>query len=95
MERMQDEAQELQADGIVGAQIDERSHGWGCHVIEFFAIGTAVVPAEDHIAISEPTLVVALTDARLNRSPLSPRRRSAPALARSARRSRCRGPRPA
>jgi hypothetical protein len=32
-------------------------------VIEFFAIGTAVVPAEDHIAISEPTLVVALTDA--------------------------------
>jgi uncharacterized protein YbjQ (UPF0145 family) len=62
-ERMQDEAQELQARGIVGARIVERSHGWGSHVIEFFAIGTAVVPAEDHIAISEPTLVVALTDA--------------------------------
>jgi uncharacterized protein YbjQ (UPF0145 family) len=60
---MQDEAQELQARGIVGARIVERSHGWGSHVIEFFAIGTAVVPAEDHIAISEPTLVVALTDA--------------------------------
>jgi uncharacterized protein YbjQ (UPF0145 family) len=62
-ERMQDEAQELQAGGIVGARIIERSHGWGSHVIEFFAIGTAVVPAEDHIAISEPTLVVPLTDA--------------------------------
>ena len=43
MERMQTEADELQAEGIVGARIIERSHGWGSHVIEFFAIGTAVV----------------------------------------------------
>ena len=40
MERMQTEAAELQAGGIVGARIIERSHGWGSHVIEFFAIGT-------------------------------------------------------
>ncbi len=40
MERMQREADELQAGGIVGARIIERSHGWGSHVIEFFAIGT-------------------------------------------------------
>ena len=43
MERMQGEADELRAEGIVGARIVERSHGWGSHVIEFFAIGTAVV----------------------------------------------------
>ena len=61
-ERMQNEAQDLQAQGIVGARIVQGSHGWGSHVIEFFAIGTAVVPAEDEIAISEPTLVVPLVD---------------------------------
>src|SRR5579862_520935 len=44
MERMQREADELQSGGIVGARIVERSHGWGSHVIEFFAIGTGVVP---------------------------------------------------
>jgi uncharacterized protein YbjQ (UPF0145 family) len=62
-ERMQNEAQELQAQGIVGARIIERSHGWGSHVIEFFAIGTAVVPADEAIAIVEPSLVLPLTDA--------------------------------
>ncbi|HMD52790.1 MAG TPA: heavy metal-binding domain-containing protein, partial [Solirubrobacteraceae bacterium] len=61
-ERMQNEAEELQARGIVGARIVERSHGWGSHVIEFFAVGTAVVPAEDEVAIQEPTLVLPLTD---------------------------------
>ncbi|MDP9285871.1 MAG: heavy metal-binding domain-containing protein, partial [Actinomycetota bacterium] len=44
MERMQKEAEELQAEGIVGVQLQERSHGWGSHVIEFFAVGTAIVP---------------------------------------------------
>ena len=49
MERMQTEANELQAEGIVGARIVEKSHGWGSHVIEFFAIGTAVVSiSADH-----------------------------------------------
>jgi uncharacterized protein YbjQ (UPF0145 family) len=49
MERMQHEAQDLQAEGIVGVQLQERSHGWGSHVIEFFAVGTAVVPTQgDH-----------------------------------------------
>ena len=49
MERMQTEADELQSEGIVGARIIERSHGWGSHVIEFFAIGTAVVSTSpDH-----------------------------------------------
>ncbi|PZS13810.1 MAG: hypothetical protein DLM64_02765 [Solirubrobacterales bacterium] len=61
MERMQAEATELQAGGIVGARITERSHGWGSHVIEFFAIGTAVVPvAADH-QIEQPALVLPVT----------------------------------
>jgi uncharacterized protein YbjQ (UPF0145 family) len=58
MERMQREAQDLQAEGIVGVQLQERSHGWGSHVIEFFAVGTAVVPVEgEHqLPVPVPTL---------------------------------------
>jgi uncharacterized protein YbjQ (UPF0145 family) len=61
MERLQNEADELQSEGIVGARIIERSHGWGSHVIEFFAIGTAVVSVSDDHVIERPTLVVPLT----------------------------------
>ena len=61
MERMQTEASEVQARGIVGAQIIERSHGWGSHVIEFFAIGTGVIPISDDHVIDQPTMVLPLT----------------------------------
>lgn len=61
MERMQAEAKELQAVGIVGAQIVERSHGWGSHVIEFFAVGNGVVPVSDEHEIDTPALVMPLT----------------------------------
>jgi uncharacterized protein YbjQ (UPF0145 family) len=61
MERMQKEADELRAGGIVGARIIERSHGWGSHVIEFFAIGNAVVPISDEHVIDKPNLVLPLT----------------------------------
>ena len=61
MERMQKEADELEAGGIVGARIIERSHGWGSHVIEFFAIGNAVVPTSDEHVIDKPNLVLPLT----------------------------------
>jgi uncharacterized protein YbjQ (UPF0145 family) len=60
MERMQNEADEAKADGIVGARIIERSHGWGSHVIEFFAIGTAVISISDEHQIERPTLVLPL-----------------------------------
>ncbi len=60
MERMQTEADELQSDGIVGARIIERSHGWGSHVIEFFAIGTAVVSTSPDHQIEKPALVLPL-----------------------------------
>jgi uncharacterized protein YbjQ (UPF0145 family) len=61
MERMQNEADELRANGIVGARIVERSHGWGSHVIEFFAIGTGVVVTREDHEIERPAMVLPLT----------------------------------
>jgi uncharacterized protein YbjQ (UPF0145 family) len=61
MERMQTEANELQADGIVGARIVQGSHGWGSHVIEFFAIGNGVIPISDDHEIEQPALMLPLT----------------------------------
>jgi uncharacterized protein YbjQ (UPF0145 family) len=63
MERMQAEAMAAKAEGIVGVDIHERSHGWGSHVIEFFAIGTAIIPSEgseDHV-IPAPQVVLDLS----------------------------------
>jgi uncharacterized protein YbjQ (UPF0145 family) len=60
MERMQTEAEELQSEGIVGVQLQEKSHGWGSHVIEFFAIGTAIVPSDEAGEIEPPTPVLDL-----------------------------------
>jgi uncharacterized protein YbjQ (UPF0145 family) len=60
MERMQTEAEELKAEGIVGVQLNERSHGWGSHIIEFFAVGTAVVPLRADHEIKPPALILNL-----------------------------------
>lgn len=62
MERMQKEAEELSAKGIVGADVHENSHSWGPHVIEFFAVGTAVEEISAEHVIEPPTLVLPLTD---------------------------------
>jgi uncharacterized protein YbjQ (UPF0145 family) len=43
MSRMEGEASQAGGTGIVGVRIEEKSFGWGSHIIEFFAIGTAVV----------------------------------------------------
>jgi uncharacterized protein YbjQ (UPF0145 family) len=61
MGRMQTEAEEVQANGVVGARISEGSHGWGSHVIEFFAIGTAVVATSENHEVEKPALVLPLT----------------------------------
>jgi uncharacterized protein YbjQ (UPF0145 family) len=61
MGRMQAEAEQVQAGGLVGVQLQEASHGWGAHVIEFFAVATGVIPTKaDHI-IEKPTMVLPLT----------------------------------
>jgi uncharacterized protein YbjQ (UPF0145 family) len=59
MERMQDEARKVSAEGIVGVQIQEKSHIWGSHTIEFFAMGTAVRKLPDH-EIEKPRMVLSL-----------------------------------
>ena len=60
MERMQSEAENLGADGITGTQIKESSHGWDSHVIEFFAVGTAVIAISDDHEITPPQMVLSL-----------------------------------
>jgi uncharacterized protein YbjQ (UPF0145 family) len=62
MERMQNEAEALEAEGIVGVQLQERSHGWGSHVIEFFAVGTAIVPMPGERQLPAPTPTISLND---------------------------------
>jgi uncharacterized protein YbjQ (UPF0145 family) len=61
MGRMTSEAEQLQAGGIVGTRIVQGSHGWGSHVIEFFAIGNGVVPISDTHEIDQPSLVLPLS----------------------------------
>lgn len=65
MERMQQEAADAGAEGVVGVDLHEGSHNWQPHVIEFFAVGTAVTPiANDQApaAIPDPQLVLAVNN---------------------------------
>jgi uncharacterized protein YbjQ (UPF0145 family) len=60
MGRMQAEAEETEAGGLVGVRLNQASHGWGSHVIEFMAIATAVIPTRDDHTIEKPALVLPL-----------------------------------
>jgi uncharacterized protein YbjQ (UPF0145 family) len=62
MERMQTEAAQAGAEGVVGVDLHEGNHGWASHVIEFFAIGTAVTSIEGHAPsdIPDPALVLSV-----------------------------------
>lgn len=62
MARMQAEAMSLRAEGIVGAQVQEKNHGWGSHVIEYFAIGTAIVQTRAEHTIQPPQLTLSMND---------------------------------
>ena len=62
MERMQAEAQELGAEGIVGVTVGESHHSWGSDVLEFSAVGTAVVAISADHPIQPPQLVLPVTD---------------------------------
>lgn len=62
MARMQAEAEQLQAEGVVGVQLLSLPHKWGGHTTEFFAIGTAVQPLRPDHTIVTPQLVLPLTD---------------------------------
>jgi uncharacterized protein YbjQ (UPF0145 family) len=67
MERMQTEAEQVEAEGIVGVQLHEGSHGWDSHVIEYFAIGTAITAISGDHSIPEPSFVLSLNDTSTNR----------------------------
>lgn len=62
MSRMQAEAEQLKAEGIVGVDLRSHGHRWGGHTTEFFAIGTAVRPLRADHHIPAPRLVLPLTD---------------------------------
>jgi uncharacterized protein YbjQ (UPF0145 family) len=62
MERMQAEAESLRAEGIVGVTVDETNHTWGPTVLEFSAVGTAVVAIRADHQIPRPTLVLTVND---------------------------------
>lgn len=62
MTRMQNETRGTGAQGIVAMRVEQQSHLWGSHVIEFLAIGTSVrLAGADHRRIA-PKMVLALND---------------------------------
>jgi len=60
MTRMQDEANQLGVSGIVGVRLEEKSHQWGSHTIEFLAIGTGVLKTSDEVTLPRPTTIISL-----------------------------------
>ncbi len=60
MSRMQAEAEQLQAEGVVGVQLLNLPHTWGGHTTEFFTIGTAVRALRPDHVIAKPSLVLPL-----------------------------------
>jgi uncharacterized protein YbjQ (UPF0145 family) len=61
MGRMQAEAQALHANGVVGVELREHEHGWGGRIIEFFAVGTAIVTDEKAAKLPSPSPVIDLS----------------------------------
>ena len=50
----------LEAEGVVGVQLVEKSHMMGSHVIEFLAVGTAVHPISDDHSLALPQMTLSL-----------------------------------
>jgi uncharacterized protein YbjQ (UPF0145 family) len=62
MERMQEEAKTVKADGIVGVQVLQANHGWESHVMEFLAVGTAVARDAEPAPMPEPQWTLSLNE---------------------------------
>jgi uncharacterized protein YbjQ (UPF0145 family) len=58
MTRMQEESERLGARGVVSVQLEQKSHQWGTHTIEFLAIGTAVSKGEGDVELLRPTPII-------------------------------------
>jgi uncharacterized protein YbjQ (UPF0145 family) len=76
IERLQDEAEDLGAQGIVGVTVSEHEHSQRVdpsnignaalqsgEVLELFVIGTAVVKSDAPATIDQPTLILSANDA--------------------------------
>jgi uncharacterized protein YbjQ (UPF0145 family) len=61
MTRMQAEADQVHADGVVGARVVSSSHVWGEHAVEFLAVGTAVRAFPLEVPLASPTMVLPVT----------------------------------
>lgn len=64
MERMQHEGMATGGDGVVGANIHESTHSWNSHVIEFLAVGTAIVSTSAEHQIARPQITISLSNDR-------------------------------
>jgi uncharacterized protein YbjQ (UPF0145 family) len=75
IERLQDEAEDLGATGIVGVTVAEREHSWrqepwnagvsaltSGEVIELFVVGTAVVPTGGAVDLANPEIMITAND---------------------------------
>src|ERR1022692_5067426 len=60
MTRRQDEGNRPGASGIHGVRLEEKSHQWGSHTIEFLSIGTAVTKTGDDVTLPRPTVIISL-----------------------------------
>ena len=60
MTRMQDESTRLGASGVVGVRLEEKSHQWGSHTIEFLALGTAVTKTTETVTLAKPMTIISL-----------------------------------
>lgn len=60
MERLQAEARVLQSAGVLGTTVTQGNYEWESHVIEFFALGTAIVPLSGNHQIQTPSLTLNL-----------------------------------
>ena len=60
MKRMQDEATNVGATGVVGMRLEEKSHQWGEHTIEFLSLGTAVAKRSSDVPVvlPRPTTII-------------------------------------
>jgi uncharacterized protein YbjQ (UPF0145 family) len=76
IERLQDEAEALDATGIVGVTVAEKQHSWRAspwnvgnaalqtgEILELFVLGTAVVPMQGGGEVARPQLVLTANDA--------------------------------
>ncbi len=62
MSRMQAEAEEHGAEGVVGVEIVERNHIWETHVLEFLAVGTSIVHRGGASQKAAPALQLSMDD---------------------------------